>query len=119
MSIGNDTVIIIIGILAAIAIPAFLSQRNNAQQKAAQANLRNAATAQQSKFTETGSFTDDVTNAAATNDSLDDFGFRQGDPPVTIDAAKTDADSFCMSATGGGSTFYISDTNTRPTTTAC
>lgn len=38
-------VVIIIGILAAIAIPAFLNQRQSAQQKAARANLRNVATA--------------------------------------------------------------------------
>jgi type IV pilus assembly protein PilA len=38
-------VIIIIGILAAIAIPVFLSQRDKAREAAAQSDLRNAAAA--------------------------------------------------------------------------
>jgi type IV pilus assembly protein PilA len=37
-------VVIIIGLLAAIAIPTFLSQRENAQSAAVQSDLRNAAT---------------------------------------------------------------------------
>jgi type IV pilus assembly protein PilA len=41
-------VIIIIGILAAIAIPAFLAQREQAWEAAAQSDLRNAAAAAQS-----------------------------------------------------------------------
>jgi Tfp pilus assembly protein PilE len=40
---GNDTVMIIIGILAAIAIPVFLNQQNQAREAAAQSDLRNAA----------------------------------------------------------------------------
>lgn len=38
-------VVIIIGILAAIAIPVFLSQRDNADQAAAKSDLRNGAAA--------------------------------------------------------------------------
>ncbi len=38
-------VAIIIGILAAIAIPMFIGQRNQAREAAAQSDLRNAATA--------------------------------------------------------------------------
>ncbi|MCB1511660.1 MAG: prepilin-type N-terminal cleavage/methylation domain-containing protein [Hyphomicrobiaceae bacterium] len=40
-------VIIIIGILAAIAIPVFLNQRQNAYQAAVESDLRNASTAQE------------------------------------------------------------------------
>ena len=40
-------VILIIGILAAIAIPAFLNQRNKAFDSAAKSNLRTAATAEE------------------------------------------------------------------------
>ena len=43
----NDTVMVIIGILAAIAVPTYLSQQNEAKDTAAQAQLRIAATAQQ------------------------------------------------------------------------
>ncbi len=47
-------VIIIIGILAAIAIPVFLNQRAKGWDAAVKADLRNAATAQETYLTETG-----------------------------------------------------------------
>jgi type IV pilus assembly protein PilA len=40
---GNNTVIIIIGILAAIAIPIFLNQRTQANEAACRSDLRNGA----------------------------------------------------------------------------
>jgi|SRR5215211_532973 len=43
-------VVIIIGILAAIAIPVFLNQRNKAYEAAAKSDLRNGAAAAQSCF---------------------------------------------------------------------
>ena len=45
-------VIIIIGILAAIAIPVFLNQRKKGWDAAVQSDLRNAATAQETSLTE-------------------------------------------------------------------
>jgi type IV pilus assembly protein PilA len=51
-------VIIIIGILAAIAIPTFLSQRKKGWDAASKSELRNAATAQESYATDNnGSYT--------------------------------------------------------------
>ena len=47
-------VIIIIGILAAIAIPVFLNQRAKGWDSAVKADLRNAATAQETFLTDTG-----------------------------------------------------------------
>ena len=44
-------VVIIIGILAAIAIPAFLNQRQNAWRSAVQSDLRNAAIEYETVFT--------------------------------------------------------------------
>jgi type IV pilus assembly protein PilA len=44
-------VVIIIGILAAIAIPVFLNQRESAWQRAAEADARNAAIAVESYYT--------------------------------------------------------------------
>lgn len=49
-------VVIIIGILAAIAIPAFLSQRTKGQNAAAQSDLRNAAAAATSCFAKNNGF---------------------------------------------------------------
>src|SRR5680860_1604524 len=50
-------VIIIIAILAAIAIPTFLGQREKAQDTAAKANVRNAMMAMESAFVDERSFT--------------------------------------------------------------
>ena len=62
-------VILIIGILAAIAIPAFLNQRNKAYDSAAKSNLRTAATAEETYATDNNS---SYTNAdtSKTTDSL-------------------------------------------------
>lgn len=46
-------VVIIIGILAAIAIPAFLGQRDRAEDAGAQSALRNAATAVEAAYVDT------------------------------------------------------------------
>jgi type IV pilus assembly protein PilA len=50
-------VILIIGILAAIALPAFLGQRQKAQDTQAKTVVRNAATAMETYFTDSESYT--------------------------------------------------------------
>ncbi len=49
-------VIIIIGILAAIAIPVFLNQRNKGYDAQAKSDLRNAATIQETYLTDVGTY---------------------------------------------------------------
>ena len=49
-------VVAIIGILAAIAIPVFLSQRDNAANSGAEAEIKNAATALEVYYTEGGAY---------------------------------------------------------------
>src|SRR5580658_6221157 len=56
-------VVLIIGILLAIAIPTFLGARDRANDRSAQSNLRNALTAEKTLFTDAQTYTD--TNAAA------------------------------------------------------
>ena len=50
-------VIIIIGILAAIAIPVFLNQRKKGWDAQAKSDLKNMATAQETHLTDTGAYT--------------------------------------------------------------
>ncbi len=50
-------VVLIIGILIAIALPTFLGARSRAQDRAAQSDLRNALVAAKSMFTNKSSFT--------------------------------------------------------------
>ena len=61
-------VIIIIGILAAIAIPVFLNQRQKGWDAAVKSDLRNAATAQETALTDTGLYVPEA--------SLAGYGFK-------------------------------------------
>jgi type IV pilus assembly protein PilA len=56
-------VVLIIGILLAIAIPSFLGARDRADDAAAKANVRNALTAEKTIFTDDQTFSADVTHA--------------------------------------------------------
>jgi type IV pilus assembly protein PilA len=57
-------VIIIIGILAAIAIPVFLNQRKKGWDAQAKSDLRNAATAEETYLTDNGNYTDQQADLA-------------------------------------------------------
>src|SRR5919107_1156672 len=69
-------VIIIIGILAAIAIPVFLQQRLKAQQAAAKSNTRNAATSEVLHYANNDTFTTVMADLTAQ-------GFRQSNGVAT------------------------------------
>jgi type IV pilus assembly protein PilA len=81
-------VIIIVGILAAIAIPTFLAQRLKAQQAASQSDTRNAASAEVLYYTENDTFT--ITLADLTGQ-----GFRQSSNVVTT-IPTGDATTYCV-----------------------
>ena len=80
-------VVIIIGILAAIAIPVFLSQRDKAYSAAAESDLRNAAAAATSCSADNdGSF------ASCDSDTvLKNYGYRPTDHVVLTDIAASDS----------------------------
>lgn len=104
-------VVVIIGVLAAIAVPAYVGQQDRARDTAAQAELRNAATAQQLFFTENGNYAGDVAALAG-------HGYRPGAQGVTV--ASGGGNSYCMEAAGGGaSRFHITEAEGRPRTGAC
>jgi type IV pilus assembly protein PilA len=64
-------VVLIIGILVAIALPTFLGARNRANDKAAQSGVRNALAAAKTIFTDTDDYsTVDATTLQATEPSL-------------------------------------------------
>lgn len=83
-------VVLIIAILAAIAIPFFLNQRERSFESQAQSALKNAATAMESYATaNNGSYP-----AAGQTTALTDQGFRQTtNAPVTIDVGGS---SYCL-----------------------
>jgi type IV pilus assembly protein PilA len=83
-------VVIIIGVLAAIAIPAFLSQRTRAENASAESDLRNAAAAATSCFSDNnGSYTTPAANACTIANLGAKYGFNQT-PGVTVSDGTAD-----------------------------
>ena len=94
-------VVIIIGILAAIAIPTFLAQRENAQQAGCRSDTRNAANAAVSYGADNDGNYDNLATA-----DLAPNGFRQSAGNTTT-VTTADPAVFALSTTcasGGGDT---------------
>ena len=107
-------VIIIIGILAAIAIPVFLNQRKKGWEAAVQADLRNAATAQETMLTDSGNYSseDPVTDGAVLK-AYSDVGFKastganyDGDKANITTEWSKGGENYCMQATANGGQVY-------------
>ena len=103
-------VVVIIGILAAIAIPNYIGQQDKAKDAAAMAQLRMAATSQQLHYVDQNAYASNATD-------LEAYGFRQGAQVVTVGAA--DGSTYCMQAPGGGGPFRITQDTGRPVSGAC
>ena len=86
-------VILIIGILAAIAIPAFLNQRQKAYDSQAKSNIKTAQTAEETYATDNnGAYTAATTGSAA----------AANDPLVTIEPSLANAPAVTPTAPAGG-----------------
>ena len=104
-------VVVIVGVLAAVAIPAYIGQQDKAKDAAAQAQLRAAATAQQLHYAgENG-------NYATSEAGLIEYGFRQGGQEVRV--VSGDGTSYCMEATGGEKEFHIKQDLGKPSDGGC
>ncbi len=95
-------VVIIIGILAAIAVPTFLNQRTKAGDSVARSDIRNAAIAAETVFTETGSYPADLAALVAPLSAPGNGGFKKSES-VTFAYFGSGA-TYCMSAVGDPST---------------
>ena len=109
-------VILIIGILAAIALPAFLGQRSKGQDSEAKSNVRNAVSHMESCFTTAQTYV----GCDADHPDLDNSGINivDGAPAANSDqvgiSAGSDADSYTLvGASKAGNTFtYTKDGGT-------
>ena len=101
-------VIAIIGILAAIAIPQFASYRKRAYNGAAQADLKNAATAQEAYYVDNQTYT---TTTGATGINLTT---SEG---VTVTVTAADADDYTITAShsSGDKTYTLAGPGGRIT----
>jgi len=87
-------VIIIIGILAAIAIPVFLGQREKGWRSQAVADMKNAATVVETHATEFGGDYSGANGATESSPILLDEGFRPGSlVDITVTATAT---TYCI-----------------------
>ena len=126
-------VVLIIGILMAIAIPTFLGAKNSANARAAQANLRNTVTAEQSYFSSnqtyaTGAnlqanepaikYSDSTTAVAPT--ATGNAVLVDGTPSATaVEMAAKGADGHCYYVYDqSGQVAYFTDSTTGCTSTA-
>ena len=115
-------VVIIIGILAAIAIPIYIGVQNNAKDSATKSDLANAKTAVVAYYTDKGQ-ADGLAKPTFDNDptsGLANYGYTHsegsGDPTFSGDPSST---SFCIEATSAaGHTFHVNQ-SVGPTDGGC
>ena len=105
---------LIIAILIAIAIPTFLGARTRAQNRAAQASLRNALAAAKSIYTDTQSYaTAEATGLAAVEPSLTykaKGADSTGPNDVSADGTTTSSNIWSAAAlSASGTCFWIKD----------
>jgi type IV pilus assembly protein PilA len=119
-------VIIIIGILAAIAIPVFLNQRQKGYDAQAKSDARNIATLEETYMTDNNRYNDEAAIANATTD----LGYKKSSNVTAVvvhgvDATGTTASvnstaGFCVKVTSGsGTNFFYNSITGGLTTVAC
>ncbi|QQD76028.1 prepilin-type N-terminal cleavage/methylation domain-containing protein [Curtobacterium sp. YC1] len=99
-------VVIIIGILAAIAIPVYLNVQNNAKDSAVKSDLANAKTAVIAYQTEKGNLPD----GSSTGQKLEASNTELGKYGLTVSANTKDL-KYGTAPTTGASTFCIQQTS--------
>ena len=109
-------VILIIGILAAIALPAFLGQRAKGQDGEAKSNARNLVSQIESCYTQKQSYTNCVTAAA-----LNPTGLEIGSGTGQVEAEATDSGAaYKITAhSKSGNTFFITKKTDGTSTRTC
>jgi type IV pilus assembly protein PilA len=105
-------VVLIIGILIAIALPTFLGARTRAQNKAAQSDLRNALVAAKTMYTDASSFSTATATGLATVEGSLNFvaGAADLNPASEVSVAVGSATVWSAARlSAAGDCYYISD----------
>jgi type IV pilus assembly protein PilA len=111
-------VILIIGILAAIAIPAFLGQRARAQDTAAKSAVREAQTAMETWYTDNQNYNATKANLEEIEESLksapgSSLAVTPGADNYSLDVTSVTNNHFIITKTAAGT---VTRTCTRPNT---
>ena len=109
-------VLVIIGILLAIAVPSYLGFKDRASKSAAQANVRSAVPAVEAYYADTGHYTN---MALASGDAPDTGGLKGIDAGVKLTVVSAGASTYCISDTQGSFTYYKNGPAGDITTVAC
>lgn len=114
-------VMLILGLLAAIAIPSFFNQRDKARDADAKASVRTAQTAIETYATDNdGNYTGaTAAKLVAIEETLSDLGTRLTEPTVTDDSYTVEVVSENNSEGAGAMKFRISRTSTGSVTNTC
>lgn len=107
-------VVVIIGILAAVAIPVFLNQRQKAADAGTKSDLKNAATLMETYFVDNGTYTAGATEGAQ-------IATLRPTDPVVVTVTAADASTYCLTGanTDGTKSFYYNSNTGGLTETPC
>ena len=101
-------VIIIIGILAAIAIPVFLTQRQKGWDAQAKSDLKNMANAQETYLTDGGAYRAEV---VTTTSALGMVGFEPSADTTNHLATAVGSYSYCLSVSSKSGQIWVYDSS--------
>jgi type IV pilus assembly protein PilA len=102
-------VVLIIAVLVAIAIPSFLGFRNQAQDRAAQTDLRNALLAEKAVWTATSAFSSTAADLKVYEPTVE-LGTSLSEDTVLAEFDEDTASQVCLSQqSASGATFMIYD----------
>ena len=108
-------VILIIGILAAIALPAFLGQRQKGQDASAKSNARNMVSALESCYTNSQTYA-----GCGTSQDVTESGITTGTGNGQVNLAALVSDNYRVEAkSNSGNTFTITKPTSGPLTRTC
>lgn len=105
-------VVLIIGILIAIALPVFLGARTRAQNRAAQSSLRNTIVAAKTVYTDAGSYAGATNTALAAIEPSLTFNAANAAStgPTNVSVESPSADVFvAASLSASGTCFFVRD----------
>ena len=109
-------VLVIIGILLAIAVPSYLGFKDRASKSAAQANVRSAVPAVEAYYADTGHYTN---MTLTTGDAPDLTGLKGIDAGIKVTVLSAGPSTYCITNSQGGFPYYKNGPAGDITTTVC